>query len=225
MPCYRTHDANGEFVGILCGRLGPACVQCGDVASVLCDFPIGDEGKTCDKHLCARCSPTVGADKNYCKEHQDGHGMLLFRPRKLTDAEIMEKAKAVLREIPSRRLPRAPAPEHRWRAVARGDAWGARTGWITELAARQYVRTYGGADIQTWDEFVALWRQKHPLKPRGKPRPLSSDHPSVQLLNIARKMIDERDRVVDPDQEAMNRLYRAPDGSDDDRLDPQGRPV
>lgn len=184
MPCYRTHDANGELVGILCGRLGPACVECGDVSSVLCDFPIGDESRTCDKPLCVRCAPTIGADKNYCTLHREnGPGLLLFPARKLTDAEIMEAAKAVLRARRAKPVPKAPAPEHRWRVVEARSGWAPRSRWQTELGARRCA--IGGGVIQTWDQFVALWRQQYPLKPRGKPRPIP---PTEIVLECARQL-------------------------------------
>ena len=53
---------NGEITGTLCGKLGPACVQCGAVSEVLCDFPIGEESRTCDKPLCLDCAPEVGVE-------------------------------------------------------------------------------------------------------------------------------------------------------------------
>lgn len=65
---------------ILHGAFGPPCAQCGAVSESLCDFPLGAEGRTCDRPLCFGCAPTIGADKNYCSEHANGHGMLLFVP-------------------------------------------------------------------------------------------------------------------------------------------------
>jgi hypothetical protein len=67
MTCYSLKDENGKHIGFLHGRLGPHC-QCGDVAEVLCDFPVG-RGKICDKKLCGHCSHLIGPDLHYCHAH------------------------------------------------------------------------------------------------------------------------------------------------------------
>lgn len=174
MPCYTTHDANGDPVGILCGELGPTCVECGDVSEVLCDFPISDEQRTCDKPLCERCAPTVGADKNYCREHRElGPGLLLFRGRPLTQEEMHEQAKAVWRAArdidarrPAKRLPKRPPPGLEWCVARDGERASA---WMSETGAARHRYRYGG-EVWTWGRFVLEFRKKHPLK-RDRPQP------------------------------------------------------
>src|SRR5262245_40773709 len=94
--CYRMRDQAGNVTGMMCGDLGPKCFECGSVADVLCDFPLSETGKTCDKALCLRCAPEVGVNKNFCAEHRAlDPGLLLFR-RPETHAEEIARAKAVL---------------------------------------------------------------------------------------------------------------------------------
>lgn len=152
--------------GIMCGRLGPPCSHCGGVSEALCDFPLGDENRTCDRALCLTCAPTVDADKNYCHEHDEhGRKMLLFpQPKRV----LVEPAPAPKRAKP---LPKRPPESHRWRVrQGRGDAashGAVLTGWKTEIEARRFAIRVGGY-VETWDEFVTLWRTLYPLKPRGK---------------------------------------------------------
>ncbi len=68
---------------IMCGRFGPPCFHCGGVSESLCDFPLGEENRTCDRSLCEECAPSVDADRNYCHDHDEhGRKMLLFRQPK-----------------------------------------------------------------------------------------------------------------------------------------------
>jgi hypothetical protein len=170
--------------GILCGKLGPPCFHCGGVSEVLCDFPLGEENRTCDRALCLHCAPNFGADgvavpvaqqlpetdyKNYCHDHdQHGRGMLLFpQPRVISPPG---PAPAPARAKP---LPKAPPESHRWRVRrvrqgAHGNPPGAvLTGWTTQLEARRFAARVAGY-VETWDEFVRLWRTLYPLKPREK---------------------------------------------------------
>ena len=48
MTCYITPMKSGGRM-FICGNLGPQCI-CGDLADVLCDYPVGNE-KTCDASL------------------------------------------------------------------------------------------------------------------------------------------------------------------------------
>lgn len=167
-PEHPLLDAEPPESAILCGAFGPPCFHCGGVSESLCDFPLGEEGRTCDRALCLACAPTVDADKNYCHEHDDhGRKMLLFPTPK--------RVVAPPGPAPRRRakpLPKAPAESHRWRVrQGRGDpgSHGAvLTSWMTQLEARQFARKVGGY-IETWDEFVKLWRTLYPLaKPKKK---------------------------------------------------------
>ena len=65
MTCYRYAG------GIICGKLGPQCRDCGGVANLLCDFPVA-EGKTCDRPICEDCASPVApdADIHYCAGHR-----------------------------------------------------------------------------------------------------------------------------------------------------------
>lgn len=179
--CYTETLDDGEggtIRAFLCGRLGPPCVQCGGVSEVLCDFPIGDEQRTCDRPLCMRCAPTVGADQNFCAEHMErGPGLLLFR-RPKTRAEITAEARPLIHHKKPR-LPKAPPPDRRWRVLLyqqqrSGDF--VRVGttmWMTELAARRFLKEHGGTDfgdIEAWDEFVADFRKRYPLAKRKTTR-------------------------------------------------------
>lgn len=149
------------LTAILCGSLGPPCYHCSGVSEALCDFPLGDENRTCDRALCLVCAPTVDADKNYCHEH-DGRKMLLFpQPARV----IAPPGPVRLRAKP---LPQKPPESHRWRVrQGRGDpaSHGAvLTGWKTQFEAHRFATEVGGY-VETWDEFVKLWRQLYPLAP------------------------------------------------------------
>lgn len=162
-------DEGPRLNAILCGSFGPPCFHCGGVGEALCDFPFGEENRTCDRSLCLDCAPDVDADKNYCHDHDEhGRGMLLFQQpeRKLT-----ESGPAKRRAKP---LPKAPPESHRWRVrQARGAAsshGAVLTGWKTQIEARLFASKVGGY-VETWDDFVKLWRMLYPLaskKPRSK---------------------------------------------------------
>ena len=66
MPSYESHTRNGTFR--IHGDLGDHCADCSDVASVLCDFPIGGD-LTCDRKVCERHARVVGDDMHYCLTH------------------------------------------------------------------------------------------------------------------------------------------------------------
>jgi hypothetical protein len=149
---------------ILHGAFGPPCVHCCGVSEALCDFPLGAEGRTCDRALCLECAPTTGRDENYCREHAEhGPGMLLFQPR-----PPPPKAAPRRRAQP---LPRKPPEPNRWRVLqGRGDpdSYGAAlTGWKPELDARRFAAKVGGI-VETWDEFVRAHRALYPLAPRRR---------------------------------------------------------
>lgn len=68
MPCYVIYDEKRNPVGHICGRLGQHCVDCGDVGTNLCDFPVGD-GKTCDRAICDFHAHEVAPNVHYCDAH------------------------------------------------------------------------------------------------------------------------------------------------------------
>ena len=152
-------DLNDPIHVILHGALGEPCTICGGVPEAVCDFPLGDEGRTCDRPLCLRCSPTVGADKNYCAEHAEhGPGMLLFVPPPPPPPPSQQ---------PTRRLPNKPPIDQRWCVM---DEDGSLSGWMDQVSATRFARAYGRS-VLTWDKFVALWREIYPLKKKPrKPR-------------------------------------------------------
>lgn len=186
--CYREimqmPDGEEPIVAFICGKFGPPCA-CGAISTNQCDFPIGEENRTCDRFCCERCAPTIGHDKNFCPEHQAagaGENMVLFK-RPVTRAELNEAARQVLEDElaanpPKRpRLQRAPKPHARWRVVKdigcgdNLDDMTALTGWMVEAEARIHAQRLGFAHfVQTWDEYVALFRKKYP-PPARKPRP------------------------------------------------------
>jgi hypothetical protein len=162
------YEAASEEPGpsaILCGSFGPPCFHCGGVSEALCDFPFGDENRTCDRPLCFTCAPEVAPDKNYCHDHDEhGRKMLLFQqPKRVLAAPGPAPRKR------ARPLPKAPPESHRWRVrQGRGDSGShgaVLTGWKTEIEARGYAKRVGGY-VESWDEFVKLWRVLYPLKPR-----------------------------------------------------------
>lgn len=179
------YEAASEEPGpmaFLCGDLGPPCVHCGGVSDALCDFPLGDEGRTCDRALCLACAPNVGRDgrrvpeaeavpeadyRNYCHEHDEhGRGMLLFPAR--APAKVAEPGPPKRQR--ARPLPKTPPEHQRWR-VRQGrnhaSPGAVLTGWKSELDARRFAVRVGGY-VETWDEFVALWRELYPLAPRSR---------------------------------------------------------
>ncbi|SFN83418.1 hypothetical protein SAMN03159304_01125 [Pseudomonas sp. NFACC24-1] len=68
MTCYSIYDKDRRKIGVMCGKLGPHCAECGDVGINLCDFPVGN-GKTCDRSICGYHSARVGIDLDYCPAH------------------------------------------------------------------------------------------------------------------------------------------------------------
>lgn len=72
MTCYILRDNNKQKIGFICGDLGDHC-QCGGIAEVLCDFPVG-KGKTCNKKLCELCAyhinaPVKDSNIDFCHAH------------------------------------------------------------------------------------------------------------------------------------------------------------
>lgn len=149
---------------ILHGSFGPPCVHCQGIPEALCDFPLGEEGRTCDRSLCLECAPTTGADRNYCREHANGHGMLLFVPPP-PPAPPPKRQRA-------QPLPKTPPEPNRWRVLQGSgdpDSYGAAlTDWKPELDARRFAARVGGI-VETWEEFVRDHRARYPLAPK-KPR-------------------------------------------------------
>jgi hypothetical protein len=62
-------------------------------------------------------------------------------------------------------LPKAPPESRRWR-VRQGDhghpPGAVLTGWMSQLEVIQFAAKVGGS-VETWDEFVKLWRTLYPL--------------------------------------------------------------
>ncbi len=146
------------------GDYGPACVECQDVSEALCDFPLGEQGRTCDRALCFACAPTLPGDHNYCREHAArGPGMLLFTPAAVAPAPAQQKPTR------ARPLPKAPPEHERWRAIRRsGLGYAIMTAWTTEFEAHAEAKRCLG-EVETWGEFVKAWRIAYPLKnPRRK---------------------------------------------------------
>lgn len=170
MICYVVTMPDG-FKGFLCGNLGPACVQCGDVSDVLCDYPIPDENRTCDRTLCRTCAPDVGVNKNYCSEHLElGPGLVLFRrPDRVEEKAVVGEVGRQMLTKRAKRLPKAPPDGQRW-CVLKDDVQ--VTPWTDEVSAKRraadLVLRGSRAEIFTWDQFVAAWRARYPLKPRSK---------------------------------------------------------
>ncbi|WP_288637019.1 hypothetical protein [uncultured Oxalobacter sp.] len=72
MTCNITKTRDGEKL-FMCGEEMPqldVCVDCGYVADILCDYPVG-EGLTCDRSLCSGCAVEVAPNLHYCKTHYE----------------------------------------------------------------------------------------------------------------------------------------------------------
>ena len=67
MPC----EIRGNAIICSRGSRPIVCEICGKRGDKLCDFPLTGEkaGKTCDRHLCAKCAVHVGRDVDYCPTH------------------------------------------------------------------------------------------------------------------------------------------------------------
>lgn len=156
-PGYVPSEEPGP-IGVVCGDFGPPCFHCGGIPDVLCDFPLGDEARTCDRSLCNECAPTVDADRNYCHEHDEhGRGMLLFvRPARV----LSEPGPA--KPTRARPLPKAPPENLRWR-VRSPTSGAVLSGWKSEFEAKDQARRFAGR-VETWDQFTKLWRAIYPLK-------------------------------------------------------------
>ena len=78
MNCnYLRDQETGRLVAILCGarKRAQRCAAstssgqaCGEPSRFQCDWKIGG-GKTCDKHLCAKCAKEVRPEKHLCPDH------------------------------------------------------------------------------------------------------------------------------------------------------------
>ena len=56
------------------------CGVCGDLATVLCDYPVGND-KTCDSALCDKHSHSIIRDIHYCNEHATEQGKVIYLVR------------------------------------------------------------------------------------------------------------------------------------------------
>ena len=165
--------------GWLCGRLGTPCFHCGGVPDVLCDFWLIDDGKTCDRSLCSDCAPNIDSTgavvppknhlpeadyKNYCREHSGAGRQLLRLPA--LQFPSSPRATAAAKPARAKPLPKAPPGNQRWR-VRQGSDGAVLTSWTSEIEARRFAVNVRGY-VETWEEFVVMWRALYPLK--SKPR-------------------------------------------------------
>ena len=72
MTCETVDLGNGQFA-MVCGGRGRRhnCEFCSRYATKQCDFPIikGGKQKTCDAHMCDRCSVPQGPGIDWCLPH------------------------------------------------------------------------------------------------------------------------------------------------------------
>ena len=66
MTCYVADTDTGRT--FFCGDLGDHCHECGDVAALLCDYPVGNN-RTCDRPLCERHAREIAPEIDYCVPH------------------------------------------------------------------------------------------------------------------------------------------------------------
>lgn len=71
MPRYcNPLKVNGQPV-IICGKKRiKACVKCGTIAPLLCDYPVV-KGVTCDVPICEACALEIGPDRHLCPAHAE----------------------------------------------------------------------------------------------------------------------------------------------------------
>lgn len=76
MPCEPLRDKNGKVIGFMCSRNKikdepKKCYICGEIATVLCDAPKGDNsfGKSCDMPMCREHAYHIGQDNDVCEYH------------------------------------------------------------------------------------------------------------------------------------------------------------
>lgn len=43
--------------------------DCPNGSEALCDWPMAEKGKTCDRELCRQHRKSVGTNRDYCPEH------------------------------------------------------------------------------------------------------------------------------------------------------------
>lgn len=69
--CPKAPEAASLNYVIYCDRSRhfPNHCPCGHSLHFLCDFPIGERGRTCDAQLCYCCRIHVGEDRDYCLPH------------------------------------------------------------------------------------------------------------------------------------------------------------
>lgn len=63
----RDHTGSTIFIR---GDLGPHCASCAAPSEVLCDYPVGGNGATCDRPLCASHANHHDDDIDYCADHE-----------------------------------------------------------------------------------------------------------------------------------------------------------
>ena len=71
MPRYGANvRLPGGGVARICGsRLMQLCSACGFLADILCDYPVGPHGRTCDAPICEDCTDHREPDTDYCPTH------------------------------------------------------------------------------------------------------------------------------------------------------------
>ena len=86
MTCRTVTDDNLGKIW-LCGEAlkdTSVCRVCGDLATVLCDYPVGND-KTCDSALCEKHSYSIIGDIDYCNEHATEWGKVFHLQRQEQD--------------------------------------------------------------------------------------------------------------------------------------------
>jgi len=93
MSCT-TIVVDGKVVGLACSRSsGKKCVQCGQPAGALCDFPLkgSKAGQTCSRPLCGKCSVKARGGLDYCP----AHAAMVFRARPKQDITLSKPRRSI----------------------------------------------------------------------------------------------------------------------------------
>lgn len=79
MPWYRMADGTPfhakiggrkERVPAPCAAKRDDGSRCGQISGYLCDWPVNDQGDTCDAPLCATHANVVADDRHLCPKHK-----------------------------------------------------------------------------------------------------------------------------------------------------------
>ncbi len=69
VTCHHVTLPDGGRAIVCTGRQRTRTCSCGRRATLQCDYPVGDRGRTCSAYVCERCATQVGIDRHHCGKH------------------------------------------------------------------------------------------------------------------------------------------------------------